>query len=106
MEKDNDVKRSLSFWIQDFSVFIRLLLVHLRKFVAVEKAVTSTISAAPGQVELPFKLQLGVVLWSFSDTISSPCNPNWLYTDASPSTSPSRSITYPYTPITASSLPV
>ena len=73
---------------------------------AVGKAVTSTTSAAPGQAELPVKLQFGVVPWSFSDIISSPCNTDWLHTDASPSTSPSRSITYSYTPITASSLPV
>ena len=34
MENDNDMKRSLSFWIQEFSIFIPLLLVHLKNWVS------------------------------------------------------------------------
>ena len=30
MENDDDMKRSLSFWIRDFSIFIPLLLVRLK----------------------------------------------------------------------------
>ena len=34
MENDDDMKRSLSFWIQDFSIFIPLLLVRLKNWVS------------------------------------------------------------------------